>query len=88
MPTRVIVWNEGRHEKKNPKVAEIYPDGIHGAIAAHLRKCSDFQIHTATLDCDAEHGCSEATLKDGSGKLLAFGTETCSIFPVSKLAGG
>ena len=31
---------------------------------------------------------SEATLKDGNGKLLAFGTETCSIFPVAKLAGG
>lgn len=31
---------------------------------------------------------SEATLKDGSGKLLAFGTETCSIFPAARLAGG
>ncbi len=29
---------------------------------------------------------SEATLKDTNGKLLAFGTETCSIFPVAKLA--
>jgi uncharacterized protein (TIGR00369 family) len=29
---------------------------------------------------------SEATLKDSDGKLLAFGTETCSIFPVAKLA--
>ena len=29
---------------------------------------------------------SEATLKDGNGKLLAFGTETCSIFPVGNLA--
>jgi acyl-coenzyme A thioesterase PaaI-like protein len=28
---------------------------------------------------------SEATLKDMQGKLLAFGTETCSIFPASKL---
>lgn len=30
---------------------------------------------------------SEATLKDGNGKLLAFGTETCSIFAADKLAG-
>jgi uncharacterized protein (TIGR00369 family) len=30
---------------------------------------------------------SEATLKDGQGKLLAFGTETCAIFPASNLAG-
>jgi uncharacterized protein (TIGR00369 family) len=29
---------------------------------------------------------SEASLKDRSGKLLAFGTETCSIFPVANLA--
>lgn len=29
---------------------------------------------------------SEATLKDARGKLLAFGTETCSIFPVANLA--
>jgi hypothetical protein len=26
---------------------------------------------------------SEATLKDADGKLLAFGTETCSIFPAA-----
>ncbi|TIU97606.1 MAG: PaaI family thioesterase [Mesorhizobium sp.] len=29
---------------------------------------------------------SEATLKDADGKLLAFGTETCSIFPAANLA--
>lgn len=29
---------------------------------------------------------SEATLKDGRGKLLAMGTETCAIFPVARLA--
>lgn len=29
---------------------------------------------------------SEATLKDQEGKLLAFGTETCSIFPAARLA--
>ncbi|MBN9256528.1 MULTISPECIES: PaaI family thioesterase [unclassified Mesorhizobium] len=29
---------------------------------------------------------SEATLKDANGKLLAFGTETCSIFPAVRLA--
>lgn len=29
---------------------------------------------------------SEATLKDKDGKLLAFGTETCTIFPAERLA--
>ncbi|MFB2551081.1 PaaI family thioesterase [Ensifer soli] len=28
---------------------------------------------------------SEATLKDGAGKLIAHGTETCAIFPVAAL---
>ena len=34
---RTLVWGEFRHEKKNPKVAEIYPDGMHEAIAADRR---------------------------------------------------
>jgi acyl-coenzyme A thioesterase PaaI-like protein len=28
---------------------------------------------------------SEAFLRDGAGKLLAHGTETCAIFPIGKL---
>ncbi|WP_246677034.1 PaaI family thioesterase [Mesorhizobium sp. B2-4-15] len=31
---------------------------------------------------------SEATPKDASGKLLAFDTETCSVFPAANLAAG
>lgn len=31
---------------------------------------------------------SEASLKDSNGKLLAFGTETCSIFPMERMARG
>src|SRR6202050_1880566 len=50
MPLRVTVWHECRHEKKNPKVAEIYPNGIHEAIASHLRKNPHFSVRTATLD--------------------------------------
>ena len=36
--TRVTVWSEFRHEKKNPIVAKIYPDGMHNAIGNHLKK--------------------------------------------------
>lgn len=57
MPLRVTIWNEFRHEKRNPKVAEIYPNGIHEAIASYLRKAK-MQVTTATLDQD-EHGLSE-----------------------------
>lgn len=62
MPTRVCVWHEHRHEKKSAKVAEIYPHGIHEALASHLRKSSDFDVSTATLDQDADHGLSEDKL--------------------------
>ncbi|MBC2593411.1 ThuA domain-containing protein [Ruficoccus amylovorans] len=54
-PIRVTVWGEYRHEKKNPKVAEIYPDGMHNTIAGFLGKQTDFTLRTATLD-QPEHG--------------------------------
>ena len=61
-PLRVTVWNEFRHEKRNPKVTAIYPNGIHGAIADGLRSNSaDFEVRTATLD-EAEHGLSADVL--------------------------
>lgn len=62
MSIRVTVWNEFRHEKKHPKIAEIYPDGIHEAIASHLRKGSDLQVRTAWLD-QPDHGLTEDALK-------------------------
>ncbi len=62
MPIRVTVWNEFRHEKKNPKVQEIYPNGIHSALANHLKKSTDLEVRTATLD-EPEHGLSEAVIK-------------------------
>ncbi len=61
-PIRVTVWNEGRHEKKNPKVTAIYPNGIHGAIAAALQT-NGFQTRTATLD-EPEHGLTEQVLAE------------------------
>lgn len=45
----VTIWNEFRHEKSHPVVQEIYPDGIHQAIADFL-KCDDIEITCATLD--------------------------------------
>jgi trehalose utilization protein len=60
---RVTVWNEFRHEKKNPKVTEIYPKGIHEAIASVLRKSSDLKVGVAALD-DPEHGLSESIVNN------------------------
>jgi trehalose utilization protein len=55
MSISVTVWGEFRHEKKNPKVAGIYPDGMHETIAGFLRSSDDFVVRTATLD-EPEHG--------------------------------
>ncbi len=61
MAISLLVWNEGRHEKQNRKVAEIYPQGMHGAIGGHLSKSADLVVATATLD-DHEQGCGERIL--------------------------
>lgn len=57
----VTVWNEGRHEKKSQRIAEVYPEGLHGAIAAYLREQPGMNVRTATLD-EPEHGLTEEVL--------------------------
>lgn len=49
-PIRILVWGEFRHEKKNPKVAAIYPDGMQETIAGFLREEADLSVETAFLD--------------------------------------
>ncbi|MEZ5906769.1 MAG: ThuA domain-containing protein [Geminicoccaceae bacterium] len=67
---RVTVWNEFRHEKANPKVAEIYPRGIHEALAAPLRAVG-LEVATATLD-EPEHGLDRRRL-DATDVLVWWG---------------
>ena len=55
------VWNEYRHEKTNDKIARIYPEGMHAAIAAHLNQAGGIKARTATLD-EPDHGLSEKVL--------------------------
>ncbi|WP_159803345.1 ThuA domain-containing protein [Arthrobacter zhaoguopingii] len=64
-PLRITVWNEGIHERTEPEVAAIYPDGIHGAIAEGLRLLLDGDpvIRTAVL-ADPDHGLSEEVLAE------------------------
>ena len=57
---KVTIWNENRHEKTNPKVKEVYPEGIHSAIATFLKE-ADFTVQTATLD-EPEHGLTDEVL--------------------------
>ena len=60
---KVTIWNEYVHEKEKPKIAEIYPEGIHGAIAQMLGRYDEFEIRTATLDME-EHGLTQELLDD------------------------
>jgi len=68
---RVTVWNEYHHEKHNPIVAEIYPEGIHAALKAGLVARGLPQVRTATLD-EPEHGLTEAAL-DATDVLVWWG---------------
>ncbi|MEO1090593.1 MAG: ThuA domain-containing protein [Pseudomonadota bacterium] len=56
---RVLVWNEHVHERENEAVRAIYPQGIHGTIAAALVAGDEpgalISVETATLD-EPEHG--------------------------------
>ncbi|MHB8994825.1 MAG: ThuA domain-containing protein [Armatimonadota bacterium] len=60
---RVTVWNENRHERTNEHIAAIYPDGIHGAIAAGLTACDHVRVRTAT-QYDEDFGLGEALLNE------------------------
>lgn len=60
-PIRVTVWGEFRHEKSNPRVAALYPQGMHETIAASLREHDGLKVQTAWLD-QPEHGLTEAVL--------------------------
>ncbi|TVR46518.1 MAG: trehalose utilization protein ThuA [Planctomycetota bacterium] len=67
-PLRVTIWNEFRHETKNPAVQAIYPDGIHHTISQALQTQaaaagSAIALRTATLD-EPNHGLSEEILAD------------------------
>ena len=57
---RVTVWNEYVHEKVHDEVAQIYPDGIHEAIAEYLR-AEGLEVRTATLE-EPEHGLTSEVL--------------------------
>jgi len=68
---RVTVWNENYHEKTDPRVASIYPKGIHGCIAEFLGAEEDMEVRTATLEMP-EHGLTQEVL-DNTDVLLWWG---------------
>jgi len=76
---RVLVWNEFKHERTNEKVAEIYPNGIHGAIAEFLGVEDDIKVRTATL-LDENCGITKEILEE-TDVLLWWGHVQHSLVP-------
>ncbi|MHA7285576.1 ThuA domain-containing protein [Arthrobacter sp. MDT3-44] len=71
-PLRLTIWNENVHEVTEPAIAEIYPHGIHGAIAEGLAALlPEAVIGTATL-AEPGHGLSDGVL-DATDVLLWWG---------------
>jgi trehalose utilization protein len=70
-PLNVTIWNEFWHERNNPVVGEIYPEGIHAVLAGAMRQRGFDSVGTATLD-EPEHGLSQAVL-DETDVLLWWG---------------
>lgn len=59
--TRVTIYNEYVHEKLEPHVAKVYPNGIHAAIAEMLGRHGYQNIQIATVDMP-ENGLTEEVL--------------------------
>ncbi len=55
MTIRTTVWGENVHEKKSKIVAELYPKGMHNAIADFLNHAEEIEASSVTLQ-DPEHG--------------------------------
>jgi trehalose utilization protein len=63
MPIKATVWGENVHEKKSKVVAELYPDGMHNAIAGFLNEADDIEASSVTLQ-DSEHGLTAEKLEN------------------------
>ena len=58
---RITVFNEFFHEKKDPAVREIYPDGIHKTLKENL---SDDEITVQTVTLDNVNDITDELLKN------------------------
>ena len=60
---RVTIWNEYLHEKDDPGIAEIYPEGIHGAIKKGIEDDTELEIRLAALR-DPDQGLPDDVLNN------------------------
>jgi trehalose utilization protein len=70
-PTRVTIWNEFIHERREEVVRAIYPEGIHRTLADAVDGLGDFQVRTATLE-QPDQGLPEHVL-DATETLVWWG---------------
>lgn len=63
MTIRVTVYNEYVNERQYAHIGELYPQGIHTAIAEGIRKHEPFQVRIALFD-DPDHGLGEDVLAE------------------------
>ena len=56
-----LCWSEFEQDRTDARVKEVYPQGIHTALAAVLDECGEFETRTATLR-DPDQGVDEKTL--------------------------
>ena len=59
---RVTVRRESVHERENPIVAQVYPEGMHSCIAEDLREDAGLDVRPATLQ-ETEHGLTKSVLE-------------------------
>ena len=60
---KVTVWSEYRHERKEGKAKETYPNGLHTTIAEFLNECDDIETTLAVLD-DPDQGLPDEVLNN------------------------
>lgn len=61
---KVTVFNEYLHELEDERVAKIYPQGIHAAVASAVKEhVPDAAVRSATLR-EPEHGLTQAVVDD------------------------
>ncbi len=61
MAINVTIWNEYTHEKTEPYVHEIYPDGLHAVIKSFQDKDPELNVRLAALD-DPDQGLPDDVL--------------------------
>lgn len=70
---RATIWNEYVEERKYHRTGELYPEGIHGAVAQGLRELLADRVSVGTATLDQPDNGLPAGVLDGTDVLLWWG---------------